>query len=244
MTNWTERLLEAIDRLTSHGDSPNGPGHRLILTVDVDELERLAAEARTALAQHEPEGLTDEEIAKCLIAAGVDAMEGESDGTNRMYWEGWHEQIIAGSRAVIAVDRARWARPTIEPVPVDEQPEPEGVTEEQWDAIKDRLWSQYETHGYQGERFIYEGDFYTALDVARQELTRYARPAIEPVPITERPWEREGWCDANGMCWLYLGHEYDGIPRWIYVHFLHANDGEYTHSLPYHALPLPGAEAP
>jgi hypothetical protein len=55
MTNWTEGLLEAIDRLTSHGDSPNGPGHRLILTVDVDELERLAAEARTALAQPEPE---------------------------------------------------------------------------------------------------------------------------------------------------------------------------------------------
>ena len=53
MTNWTERLLEAIDRLTSHGDSPNGPGHRLILTVDVDELERLAAEARADLAQPE-----------------------------------------------------------------------------------------------------------------------------------------------------------------------------------------------
>jgi hypothetical protein len=55
MTNWTERLLEAIDR------PPNGPGHRLILTVDVDELERLAAEARTALAQPEsdPSQLSD-----------------------------------------------------------------------------------------------------------------------------------------------------------------------------------------
>jgi hypothetical protein len=48
MDYWTNRLLEAIDRLTSHGDSPNGPGHRLILTVDVDELERLAAEVRAA----------------------------------------------------------------------------------------------------------------------------------------------------------------------------------------------------
>jgi hypothetical protein len=50
------------------------------------------------------------------------------------------------------------------------------VTDEQWDAIKDRLWSRYETVGYQGERFIYQGDFDDALDAARQELTRYALP--------------------------------------------------------------------
>ena len=24
-------------------------------------------------------------------------------------------------------------------------------------------------------------------------------PAIEPVPVSERPWEREGWCDAKGQ---------------------------------------------
>jgi hypothetical protein len=65
------------------------------------------------------------------------------------------------------------------------QPEPEGVTEE-WDAIKDRLWRHYETTGYQGERFIYQGDFDTALDVARQELARFARPAIEPEGVTAR----------------------------------------------------------
>lgn len=73
--------------------------------------------ARAALAQPEPEGVTDEEIGRCLIAAGVDAMEGESEETNRMYWEGWHEQIITGIRAVITADRARWSRPAIEPVP-------------------------------------------------------------------------------------------------------------------------------
>jgi hypothetical protein len=70
------------------------------------------------------------------------------------------------------------------------------------------------------------------------DRARWDRPTIEPVPVSERPWEREGWYDLNGMCWLYLGHEYDGIPRWIYVHFLHATDGEYTHSLPYNALPV------
>ena len=65
------------------------------------------------------------------------------------------------------------------------QPEPEGVTDEEWCVLKMRLWEQYETVGYQGERFMYDLDFYTALDVARQEITRYASPTIEPVPGAE-----------------------------------------------------------
>jgi len=29
-----------------------------------------------------------------------------------------------------------------------------------------------------------------------------ARPAIKPVPVAERPWEREcGWLDLDGECW-------------------------------------------
>jgi hypothetical protein len=59
-----------------------------------------------------------------------------------------------------------------------DQPEPKGVTEEQWDAIKERLWDNYETFGNQGERFMYEGDFYDALDVARQDLAP-AQPELE-----------------------------------------------------------------
>jgi hypothetical protein len=55
--------------------------------------------------------LTDEEIAQHLIAAGVDAMEGENDGTNRTYWQGWHEEVLSGIRAAIALDRSRRAQP-------------------------------------------------------------------------------------------------------------------------------------
>jgi hypothetical protein len=132
--------------------------------------------ARAALAQPEPEGVTDEEIGRCLIAAGVDAMEGESGGTNRMYWEGWHEQIITGIRAVITADR-----------------------------------------------------------------TRFARPTIKPVPVSERPWEREGWCDAEGRCALLSQSLIPDCPTWIVApaawgaRFTHS----YTHSLPHHALPIP-----
>jgi hypothetical protein len=120
------------------------------------------------------------------------------------------------------------------------EPEPEGVTDEEWDAIKDRMWRHYETTGYQGERFIYQGDFDTALDVARQELARFARPTIKPVPVAERPWEREGWCDKCGMCWRF-----DPCDRgwWSYGPIL-PSDGDpapFTYLLPHHALPVPGA---
>jgi hypothetical protein len=30
------------------------------------------------------------------------------------------------------------------------------------------------------------------------ELLSQRRPA--PVPVSERPWERDGWCDAEGRC--------------------------------------------
>jgi hypothetical protein len=118
------------------------------------------------------------------------------------------------------------------------QPEPEGLTVEQWDAIKDRLWDKYETVGYLDERFMYQGDFDTALDVARKDLARFARPTIKPVPVAERPWEREGWCDAEGMCWRF-----DPCDRgwWSYGPIL-PSDGDpapFTYLLPHHALPVP-----
>ena len=123
MTNWTERLLEAIDRLTSHGDLPNIPGSKLILTVDVDELERLAAEARTALAQPEPVGvgLSDEEVLDLADDCGLEKQEITTwDGESRTVDHGWEctdAQLVTFATALIA----RYARPTIEPVPVSER---------------------------------------------------------------------------------------------------------------------------
>jgi hypothetical protein len=81
------------------------------------------------------------------------------------------------------------------------QPEPEGPTDEEWEALKERLFDHHRTVGYQGELFIYDRDFDSALDDARQELARWGRPAIRPVTVAERPWEREGWRDADGRCW-------------------------------------------
>jgi hypothetical protein len=49
-------FVSAVGHLTSHGDSPAGPGHRLILTVDIDELEEIATRVRILLAAPEAVG--------------------------------------------------------------------------------------------------------------------------------------------------------------------------------------------
>jgi hypothetical protein len=115
----------------------------------------------------------------------------------------WHAPKVFRA-AADAVDRARLALAEGDGV---------GVTEQDWDALKDRLWSHYETTGYQGERFIYQADFDTALDVARKELARY--PRYRPVPAEERmPIAAD--CDMWGRCWLEM-NSFIGdtiIPRW------------------------------
>jgi hypothetical protein len=71
-----------------------------------------------------------------------------------------------------------------------------------------------------------------SLNTAEIILARWGRPAIQPVPVTERPWEREGWCDAEGRCWWF---NHAGIPEWQL-----ASGGPYgDFSLPHHALPAP-----
>lgn len=61
------------------------------------------------------------------------------------------------------------------------KPEPARVTDEEWEALKERVWDHYKTVGYQGELFIYDCDFDTALDDVRRELARWGQPAqLEP----------------------------------------------------------------
>jgi hypothetical protein len=64
------------------------------------------------------------------------------------------------------------------------QPEPEGVTDAEWDELVARAWDEYETVGYQGERFMYDIDFGNALDFMRKELTRQGHPTPQPELVT------------------------------------------------------------
>jgi hypothetical protein len=80
--------------------------YRQLLMDDRRETHALAAEARAALAQPEPQGPTDEELMALAVAVFEDPFSTDKDY----------------ARAVLA----RWGRPAIEPVPVAERlPGPE-----------------------------------------------------------------------------------------------------------------------
>jgi hypothetical protein len=110
------------------------------------------------------------------------------------------------------------------------QPEPEGPTEHYIaELAEDIEWKQLPQDEATRSSFL--------LEFARAVIARCARPAIQPVAVAERPWEREGWCDAEGRCWWF---NHAGIPEWQL-----ASDGPYgDFSLPHHALPLPKPTQP
>jgi hypothetical protein len=124
------------------------------------------------------------------------------------------------------------------------QPEPEGPTDEEWEALKERAWDRYRTVGYQGELFIYDRDFDTALDDVRQKLAHYAHPTIEPVPVSERLPGPED-CDEEGRCWWGVpagiadpDDERVSAACWALVGAM----PNATHWRPHHAMPIPTPE--
>jgi hypothetical protein len=102
------------------------------------------------------------------------------------------------------------------------QPEPEGPTDEEIEEAAKLIHASM--------RFAVPDSYYTrdwvergnslmqdeARRTARAILARWGRPAIKPVPVAERPWEREGWCDVEGRCWLHGPHLLGAEPAWVY----------------------------
>ena len=71
---------------------------------------------------------------------------------------------------------------------------------------------------------------------------------LAPVAVSERPWERDGWCDEQGRCWAWhpfdpendeTGDYWSRIP-WHWIDDI----GIWSHCLPASALPTPTPEAP
>jgi len=131
-------------------------------------------------------------------------------------WIGYGDEAdCADAHAVVDRARAKLA-----------QPEPEGVSDEE-------LYQFWESHPELGLTCD------EPVKLLRAGLTRYARPAIEPVPVAERPWERDGWCDDKGECYAWDGNYWWMVGgRW----WERQSDEPFTHSLPHYALPVPGAE--
>jgi hypothetical protein len=239
MTDYRAELQRLVKAYDEHGG--RWPDE------DVQALFQAVKAARTALAQPEPEGLTDEELLGCMLKAAASVPGGQCTGILD-----WDEEAIAAARAVIAADRARFGRSVIEPVPGAEvppmpvpgdaeglaevfwgryaQPEPEGVGDEE---LLRTYGKAKRDHCYEGPMDDWPKRAERAATVygLRAVLTRYARPTIEPVPVSERPWEREGWCDAEGRCWWWC-HRHES---WE----LDDGPAHYRHSLPHNALPIP-----
>jgi hypothetical protein len=85
-------------------------------------------------------------------------------------------------------------------------------------------------------------------DLMTDVLARWgnsASPALEPTPVSERPWEREGWCDAEGRCWFCNAYS---MGKWTYETAPDSEQdwgilGTKTHSLPHWAIARPRPEA-
>jgi hypothetical protein len=104
------------------------------------------------------------------------------------------------------------------------QPKPQAPTDVE---LQELLYYEFTTSTGHGERS-------DPIGFAQAVLTRWGRPSIEPVPVSERPWEREGWCDGDGWCWWFDADGSD--PCWV---FDQPQFVIWTHCLPAHALPLP-----
>ena len=104
------------------------------------------------------------------------------------------------------------------------QPEPEKPTNEQINQCYAALYGlNTDKLGLMPVRF------------GRELLARWGRPAIEPIPVSERLPGPED-CGPGGICWLW-----DPIRRvWHLTHFTYLNPGDFW--LPYHALLIPRSE--
>ena len=81
-------------------------------------------------------------------------------------------------------------------------------------------------------------DANTSVGEAWAVVMAQLKAAPVPVAVSERPWEREGWCDSEGRCWCMSS--LDGPPpRWWLVRPEPLSDGWV---LPAQALSLPNME--
>jgi hypothetical protein len=125
------------------------------------------------------------------------------------------------------------------------QPEPEGVTDEELGAFFIEKGLVYGTEGTYALASVTRNVHGQALARAfREALARWGRPTIKPVPVAERPWEREGWCNSDNEAFFFDSD----TEKWSlcecdkYSPVMTNASDRYTHSLPHNALPVPGAE--
>ena len=111
------------------------------------------------------------------------------------------------------------------------------VGEEDGDVVIDR-WIESRPDWPNDWPAVTQSQLTALVGEALEHWGRPAAPAVVPVPVAERPWEREGWCDKRGRCWYGAPDRPGAIACWD-LDFEAATDD--THSLPHHAIPPPQA---
>ena len=116
------------------------------------------------------------------------------------------------------------------------QPVPEGPTDEELLRFAASAIEPYQSCGIALNE--YEAETETAVEVygseliafARAVLARWGRPTPQPIPVSERLPGPED-CNADGDCWWLDAHGWG----W----YMDSFQGNYSHWLPAHALPVP-----
>lgn len=89
---------------------------------------------------------------------------------------------------------------------------------------------------------------YTPLQYAKKVIVADRLVRNTPIPVEEKPWERKGFCDTEGCCWVWRT---DGISEfWEYINpnskifDINESDcaGKYTHCLPHDFIQQPNIE--
>ena len=130
-----------------------------------------------------------------------------------------------------------------------DQPEPEGLTEEEILNLSEEHCVSYTRPGgdviypYKDGTDMKDDVLSFARALIAADRARWGRPAVEPKPVSERPWEREGWCDAEWRCWW--GRPSGELCNSDWFLATRTEVKEFcdlcspTVSLPYYALPVP-----
>ncbi len=114
------------------------------------------------------------------------------------------------------------------------QPAEGEVTDEDLEELAEDLeWKRLSWQEGSGPSF--------ALEFARAAIALDRSRRAAPVPVSERPWEREGWCDKAGRCWFGALMDGPADADWTLRKPLRRLSFQ-TVSLPAHALPMPAGE--
>jgi Lar family restriction alleviation protein len=107
-----------------------------------------------------------------------------------------------------------------------------GSTNLRYDFAGSQGYIECNECGTQGPCDLRAADPICDDDAACDAWNRRSTPS--PVPVSEQPWKREGWCDDQGRCWM--GRPLPDAPdRWDWSSAVTADNA--THCLP-HDIPV------